>query len=133
MVLVRLAPDRLGLRLDAPDGAESRDSTIQDTERALDFHGKIDVAGSVDQVDLIRLPAIVPERSGRSRSDGDTPLLLLNHPIHRRCTFVDLTDLVGLAGVEQDALGRGRLAGINVGHDADVTRVLEISRSHPTN
>jgi hypothetical protein len=34
---------------------------------------------------------------------------------------VDLTDLVGDTGVIEDALGRRRLAGIDVGHDADIT------------
>jgi hypothetical protein len=36
-----------------------------------------------------------------------------------------LADLVGLAGVEKDALGRRGLAGIDVGHDADVAVALE--------
>ncbi len=35
------------------------------------------------------------------------------------------TDLVALAGVEQDALGRGGLAGIDVSHDAEVTVTLD--------
>jgi hypothetical protein len=34
---------------------------------------------------------------------------------------MDFADLVGLAGVEQDALSRGRLASIDVSHDAEVT------------
>jgi hypothetical protein len=38
---------------------------------------------------------------------------------------VDLTDLVVHAGVKQDALGGRRLAGIDVGHDADVARPFE--------
>jgi hypothetical protein len=38
---------------------------------------------------------------------------------------VDLADLVRLAGVEQDALGRRRLARIDVGHDPDVPGLLE--------
>jgi len=38
---------------------------------------------------------------------------------------MDLADLVGLAGVIQDTLGRGRLAGIDVGHDADVAIHIE--------
>jgi len=38
---------------------------------------------------------------------------------------VDLTDLVVLAGVEEDALGRRRLTGIDVGHDADVAGLVE--------
>jgi hypothetical protein len=39
---------------------------------------------------------------------------------------VDLTDLVVDAGVEQDPLGRRRLAGIDVGHDADVADPTEV-------
>jgi hypothetical protein len=38
---------------------------------------------------------------------------------------MDFADLVGLAGVVKDALGRGGLAGIDVGHDAEVTIALE--------
>jgi hypothetical protein len=38
---------------------------------------------------------------------------------------MDFADLVGLAGVIQDALGRRGLAGIDVGHDAEVTISLE--------
>jgi hypothetical protein len=36
-----------------------------------------------------------------------------------------LTDLVRNSGVEQDPFGRGRLAGIDVRHDADVPRPFE--------
>src|SRR5262245_46607233 len=40
---------------------------------------------------------------------------------------MNLTDLVGDAGVEKNALGRGRLAGIDVGHDADVATTIELN------
>ncbi len=36
---------------------------------------------------------------------------------------MDLAELVGLAGVVEDALGHGGLAGVDVGHDADVADV----------
>ena len=36
-----------------------------------------------------------------------------------------LTDLVVLAGVEQDALGGGGLTGIDVGHDAEVSGIFQ--------
>jgi hypothetical protein len=38
---------------------------------------------------------------------------------------MDLADLVGLAGIIEDALGRRRLAGVDVRHDADVAIALE--------
>nr|GFD59376.1 hypothetical protein [Tanacetum cinerariifolium] len=47
------------------------------------------------------------------------------HPVHGRGALMDLADLVGLAGVIKNALGGGRLAGIDVRHDADVAILLE--------
>jgi hypothetical protein len=38
---------------------------------------------------------------------------------------VDFADLVRNPGIEQDPLCRRRLAGIDVGHDADVPRFFE--------
>ena len=57
--------------------------------------------------------------------DGDAALPLLDHPVHLGGALVDLADLVGLAGVVEDPLGRGGLARVDVGHDADVARASE--------
>jgi hypothetical protein len=38
---------------------------------------------------------------------------------------MDFPDLVGLAGVKKDSLGRGGLAGVNVRSDADVPNEFE--------
>ena len=51
-------------------------------------------------------------------------LLLLLHPVHRGRALVDLTDLVGAAGVVEDALGRRRLTGVNVRHNSDVPATI---------
>ncbi len=59
------------------------------------------------------------------RRDRDAALLLLFHPVHRRRTVVNLADLVGHAGVEQDAFSGGGLAGIDVSADADVPVALD--------
>ena len=62
-----------------------------------------------------------PARSSRrGRRDRDAALLLLLHPVHRGRALVDLADLVGLTGVVEDPLGRGRLARVDVRHDPDV-------------
>jgi hypothetical protein len=66
-----------------------------------------------------------PERGGRSRGDGDAALLLLRHEVHGRGAFVHLADLVALAGVIEDPLGRRRLSGIDVRHDAEIAVVLD--------
>ena len=116
LVLVRLAPDRLGLGLDAGDGVEDGDGPVEDAKRPLDLDGEVDVAGSVDDVD----PGVAPAAGRRGRGDGDPALLLLDHPVHDGAALVDLADLVGAPRVVQDALGRGRLARVDVGHDPDV-------------
>src|SRR5690606_18322518 len=72
---------------------------------------------------------IAPRRRRRSRRDRDPALLLLLHPVHDGGTLVGLADLVGATGIEQDSLGRRRLAGIDVSHDADVAIAIEWRRS----
>src|ERR1019366_10023331 len=89
--------------------------------RALDLDREVDVTGRVNDVDAVP----VPVTGGRGRGDGDAALLLLDHPVHRGGSLVHLTDLVVLARVEQDALGRGGLARVDVGHDANVANSVE--------
>ena len=121
VVLVGLTPHRLGLRLDAGDRVEHGDGAVEHAQRPLDLDREVDVARRVDDVD----PVVVPERRGRRRRDRDAALLLLGHVVHDRGALVDLTDLVGLAGVVEDALRRGGLARVDVGHDPDVAVALE--------
>ena len=37
---------------------------------------------------------------------------------------MNLTDLVGLAGVEKDTFGKSRLSRIDVSHNSDITRFV---------
>ncbi len=121
VVLVGLAPHRLGLRLDAGDRVEHRDRAVEHTQVALDLHREVDVTRRVDDVDLAVAPL---HRRGGGR-DRDAPLLLLDHVVHHRGAFVHLTDLVGATRVVEDALGRRGLARVDVGHDPDVAGLLE--------
>ena len=121
VVLVGLAPDRLGLRLDAGDGVEQRDRAVEHAQRALHLDGEVDVARRVDDVD----PMVLPLGRGGRGGDRDAALLLLLHPVHRRRALVDLADLVRPARVVEDPLGRRRLARVDVGHDPDVAGLLE--------
>src|SRR4030095_6549002 len=116
-ILVALAPDGFGLRLDALVGVEHAYGAVEHAKRTLDFDGEVDVAGGVDDVQTLA----VPERGGRGRGDRDATLLLLLHPVHRRGTFVHFADLVALAGVIEDALGGRGLTGVDMRHDTEVT------------
>ena len=120
-VLVRLAPDRLGLRLDAGHAVEDDDRAVEHAQAALDLDRKVHVPGRVDQVDAM----IVPEAGRGGGGDRDPPLLLLLHPVHRGGALVDLAELVDLLRVEEDPLGHGRLARVDVGDDPDVPGALE--------
>ena len=121
VVLVGLTPHGLGLRLDAGDRVEHRHGAVEDAQRALDLDGEVHVTGRVDDVD----PVVVPDAGRGRRRDRDAALLLLRHVVHGRRTVVDLTDLVALAGVVEDALRRRGLARVDVGHDADVAGALQ--------
>ena len=59
VILVALAPDRLGLRLHALVGIEHADRAVEHAQRALDLDGEIDVAGRVDDVEALAVPEAV--------------------------------------------------------------------------
>ena len=121
VVLVGLAPDVLGLRLHAGDTVVDRDGAVEHAQRPLHLDREVDVTGRVDDLDRVALPLTL----GGGGGDGDATLLLLLHPVHDGSALVDFTDLVRDTGVEQDPLGRGRLTGVDVRHDADVADLGE--------
>ncbi len=121
IVFVGLTPDGFRLRLDALVAVEHADRAVEHAQRTLDLDGEVDVPGGVDDVQALA----VPEGGRRGGRDGDAALLLLLHPVHRRGAFMHFADLVGLAGVIEDAFGRRRLAGVDVGHDAEITVVFD--------
>ena len=127
-----LTPNGLRLGLNAGNGVEDGDSAIEDAQAALHLGGEVNVARGVDDLDAVVLTVLVPEAGGSSGGNGYAALLLLNHPVHGGSALMDLTDLVGLAGVVKNTLGRGGLTGIDVSHDADVTGIgkLVLRLSH---
>ncbi len=70
----------------------------------------------------------VPGAGDGGGGDRDAALALLLHPVGDRGALVHLAHLVDGAGIEEDALGRGGLAGVDVRGDADVARPLERKR-----
>src|SRR4051812_28679853 len=116
VIFVGLAPDGFRLRLDTGNGVKHRDRTVQHAHRTLDFNGEVDVTGRVDDVD----PVFFPVAGGRGRRDGDAAFLFLLHEVHGGGAVMDFADLVGLAGVIKDALGRRGLAGIDMRGNPDI-------------
>src|SRR5690606_21717845 len=127
-VLVGLAPDGLGLGLNAAHGAVHHAGAVQHAHGTLDLDGEVNVTGGIDDVDAmfgVVARHATPEGGRGGRSDGDPALLLLLHPVHGGGTFVGLAQLVVHAGVEQDALGRSGLAGVDVSRDTNIAIALD--------
>ena len=112
----RLAPHRLGLGLDAGDGAEHRHRPVEHAAAALHLGGEVDVAGRVDEVEVV----VAPRHGGDRRLDGDALLAFEGIVIHGGGAVVDLAHLVDAAGQEQDAFADRGLAAVDVGDDAEV-------------
>ena len=135
VIFVGLMPDGLGLGLNAALGAQHRHGTVQHAQAALHLNGEVHVARGVDDVDpvpvlfgqrrIVQKLGVAPVAGGGGRRDRDAALLLLRHPVHRGRAVVRLTDLVVDACIEQDALGGRGLAGVDVGHNADVSGHLK--------
>ena len=121
LVAVRLPPDRLGLGLDAGHAVEDHDRAIEHPQAPLDLDREVHVPGRIDNVDAM----IVPRAGRRRGSDRDAALLLLGHPVHGGRALMDLADLVDLLRVEEDPLGDGRLARVDMRDDSDVPRSCE--------
>ena len=126
VILIGLTPNSFRLRLHAGDRVKNGHSAIEHAQRAFDFDGEIHVAGRIDNIDLVFDCVALPGSDRGGRSDGDAALALLLHPIHGGGAFIDFTDFVGHAGVEQNAFSRSGLTRIDVRHDSDVARVFEI-------
>jgi hypothetical protein len=112
VVLVCLAPHRLGLGLHALGTVEYHHASVEDAQRALHFGREVHVAGSVDEVDrdVLGLGTFsrhrrVPVALRGGGRDRDAALLLLLHPVHGRFALVHFADLIVLTRVEEDALG----------------------------
>ena len=121
MVTVRLAPDGFRLGLDAGDGIEDDQAAVEHPQAPFDLGGEVHVPGRVDDVDTVVVP--VAGRGGGRDRDAARSLLL--HPVHHGGAFVDLADLIGPARIVEYPLGDRRLAGIDVGDDADISNIFE--------
>src|SRR5207245_10086586 len=75
LVLVGLTPDRFRLGLNAGDGIEAGDSAVEDAQRTLHLGGKVDVAGSIDDIDA----SVLPGTGSSGRGGGNAAILLLLH------------------------------------------------------
>jgi len=130
VISLHLAVDGNRLRLDTAHRAKHQDSAVEHAEAAFHFDGEVDVARGVDQVYGVILPGNARGRAG----DGDSPLPLQVHVIHRGTALAatNFLDAVDPPCVEEDSLAEGRFPRVDVGRYSDVANFGKIhSRGLP--
>ena len=104
IILVSLTPYRFRLRFNTTYSTVCSHGTIQHTQRTFYLCSKVHVSRSIDQVNFICLTIPFPTSCRSSRSNSNTALLLLSHPVHRSSTIVHLSDLMRKTGIEKNTL-----------------------------
>jgi len=95
----------------------------------LYLNGKVNVAWSINNVEIVffgigscftQYSWEIPLATYGSRSNGNTTLLLLLHPVGCSCAIVHLTDLVNHSSVAQDTFSSCGFTGIDVSGNSEV-------------
>ena len=87
------------------------------------------MTGCVNDVDRVAFPLT----GGGSRSDGDSALLFLFHPVHGGSAVMNFTDFVVDTGVKKNPLGGCGFARVDMRHDpnvADLGKVEDCCNCH---
>ena len=110
------------LRLDALAGVDDQQRALARGQRARHLVGEVDVAGRVDQVQLVGLAVAlgVVEHAHRLGLDRDPALALELHRVEQLSAHRAGVDGVGQL---EDAVGQRRLAVVDVGDDREVADV----------
>jgi hypothetical protein len=119
MILVCLMPNGLSLGLNTALSTKNCYASVKNSKRSLNFNSKVDVAGSVDNVDGVAVPLA---RNG-GRLNRDSALALLDHEVGRGIAVMDIAVLVDLAGIEKNALGSGGFTCVDMRNNSDVAYV----------
>jgi hypothetical protein len=124
--LLRPLPDARRPHLDAHDAAEDDERTLDYPQRAPRLALEARVAGHVDQVQLPVLPLRMRERE----RDRERALLLVVVPVRDGRARVDRAEAVQLAGLVEQRLDEGRLAGTAMADDGDVAQLSGLEHGH---
>ncbi len=106
------------LRLDALRGIDDEQGALAGGERAGDLVAEVDVAGGVDEVELVADAVLRAEGHADGLGlDGDALLALEVHVVEHLRGHVALRDGAGLL---EQPVGERRFAVVDVGDDAEV-------------
>ena len=112
-----------GLRLHALGGIDDQQGALAGGQRPGNLVAEVHVPGGVDEIEQVGFAVRGPEIQGDAlRLDGDAPLPLQVHGIEH---LVGHLPFAQRAAMLNEAVGKGRLAVIDVGDDGKVANVVE--------
>ena len=120
-ILVGLVPHGFRLGLHTGPGAEHGHGAVEYAQRAFYFRREVNVAGRIDQVDLVLRVVPFPKGGDCRRRNSDAAFCFLWIGVHRRVSVIDASHFVDHAGIIKDAFGDRGLARIDVGHDTYIS------------
>ncbi|KAH3680161.1 hypothetical protein WICPIJ_008374 [Wickerhamomyces pijperi] len=100
---------------------------VQHSQGSFNFDGEINVAWSVNQVEMIVGVVLVPGTVGGGRLNSDTLFSFQIHGIHLGTNTISTTNIMNgfnSTSVKQHSFGECGLTGINVGRDTNVSHTL---------
>ncbi len=117
-----------GLGLDPLAGIDDEDGPLAGGQRPRDLIGEVDVAGGVDEVELVGL-AVVGHvgHAHRLGLDGDPPLPLQVEGVEHLVLHLPRADR---SRPLQEAVGERRFAVIDVGNDREVADAAQRRGGH---
>src|SRR3989344_191360 len=137
--LFRIAPVGFALRLNTRNTVKDDDRAIQNAHGTLHFTSKVDVSGSINDVEAVLVGSIsphvcwVPEARNRGGGDSDAALALLLHPISYRVALMHLAYSMALAGVKEYSFRRGCFTRVNVCDNPKISYLFQWVISCHTN
>src|SRR5262249_53435316 len=111
------------LRLDALKCIDEQDGALAGREAARHLIIEVYVARRIDKVQLVLLTIVRVVDRNRMHADGNTALPLEVHGVADLVAEFALRDSPGF---QQELIGQGALAMIDVGDDAEVSDILRV-------
>ena len=116
-----------GLRLHALHRGDHQHGAVEHGQHPLHLGDEVRVAGRVDEVDRDRIRGVPDGERDDRGLDRDAALPFEREGVGLRAAVVDAADVVDDAGLVQQPFGQARLAGVNMGEDAQVQGATQAS------
>ena len=124
--LICLLPYSFCLWLNSINGTNYCNRAVEYAQRTLYFGSKVYVARSINNIYLM----VFPVSCCGSRTDCNSALLLLSHPVHCSLAVINFANLMNFTCIIENTFCCCGFSSINMRHDSDVSHFFQINRCH---